>query len=56
MPGIRALWAQVGETPQLVQMLLGLHWFHLTREALSTARRWAKLVQLAQRAARPMTS
>ena len=35
---IRALCAQVGETPQLVQMLLGVHWLHLTREALSTAR------------------
>ena len=51
---IRALCAQVGETPQLVQMLLGLHWFHLTREALSTAREVGEqLAQLAQRAARP---
>ena len=51
---IRALCAQVGETPQLVQMLLGLHWFHLTREALSTAREVGEqLAQLAQRTARP---
>ena len=51
---VRALCAQVGETPQVVQMLLGLHWFHLTREALSTARELGEqLAQLAQRTARP---
>ena len=51
---IRVLCAQVGETPQLVQMLLGLHWFHLTREALSTAREMGEqLAQLAQHTASP---
>ena len=51
---IRALCAQVGETPQLVQMLLGLHWFHLTREALATAREIGEqLAQLVQHTASP---
>ena len=54
---IRALCAQVGETPQLLQMLLGLYWFHLTRGALSTAREVGEqLAQLAQRTADQRTS
>jgi predicted ATPase/DNA-binding winged helix-turn-helix (wHTH) protein len=51
---VRALGAQVGETPQRVQIVLGVYWFHLVRGALSTAQELGEeLVQLAQRTARP---
>jgi DNA-binding winged helix-turn-helix (wHTH) protein/predicted ATPase len=51
---VRALGAQVGETPQHLQIVLGVYWFHLVRGALSTAQELGEeLVQLAQRTARP---
>jgi hypothetical protein len=50
----RALCAQVGETPQRLQMLLVFSWFPVARGALSTTGAVGEaLVQLAQCTARP---
>jgi len=51
---VRALCAQVGETPQRFLMLMGFYWFHVLRGALSTALEVGEeLARLAQRTAKP---
>jgi adenylate cyclase len=51
---VRALCAQVGETPQLLLMVMGFYWFHVLRGALSTAQELGEeMARLAQRTARP---
>ena len=50
----RVLCQQVGETPQLFEMLRGLCWYYRTRSVFHTARELGEqLYQLAQRAADP---
>jgi predicted ATPase len=51
---LRVLGAQVGETPQHVQLWMGFYWFHFARGELSATREVGEeLVRLAQRSARP---